>query len=148
MGGRRTAARWERVSQRVRTGPFLDVLWVGETRGVLYLSVPRIGVTQHGGGNRPSHLLIGGEVTSRVLPPLQVGQTCPRIKLTILITRTVPLSMGKITRCLADRADEGPKHRTSHQAGGILQQMGPILGLCLSVGVTKLADVVILHTGS
>ena len=41
----------------------------------------------------------------------------------------LPLGVGKVTRGLADGADERPEHGTGHQAGGVLQLVASVLGL-------------------
>jgi len=146
-GGRhRVEVGWQGVSHMVvGHGPWhsLDLLreWhitPGSGEGLGGVS------TAHGvRGIGPSHLL-GGKVPCSILPPLELSETCSSVVLPILVTRTVPLSVGEITRGLADRAHEGPQHRAGHQARGVLQLVALVLSLSFSVGMTELASIHLL----
>jgi len=124
-GGRyRVEVGWQGLSDRVRHGPWygLELLrewgvttgsgegWGGLGHGVLGVS------TTHGVGGVGTPNLLGGKVPCGILPPLELSETGSSVVLPILVTRTVPLSVGEITRGLADSAHEGPQHWAGHQA--------------------------------
>jgi len=90
---------------------------------------------------RPHHLLAGGIVPSGVLLLLELSQTCTRVELPVLVQRTVPLGVGEVARGFADGAGEGPEYRAGHQTGGVLDQVAPVLGFCLPIGVAELAGI-------
>jgi len=105
----RVKVGWQGVSHRVGHGPWHSLDLLRECRITPGSEEGWGGVsTAHGvRGIGPSYLL-GGKVPCGILPPLELSETCSSVILPILVTRTVPLSVGEITRGLADRAHEGP----------------------------------------
>lgn len=86
-----------------------------------------------------------GEVSCSIFLLLEICETCSSVKLTILVKRTVPLSVGEVSRGFADVAGEGPEHRTGHQAGFVLQFVAPVLSFRFSIREAKVANTVAIH---